>query len=66
MEIKKTNKRPAGDVARVPKRWIRMVNSKACLVIIHKAWAGSGYGAKTTKVIHRWPPKSVLERAGVL
>ena len=42
-----------------------MVDTPACLTIIYKVWAGTGYGAKQTKVIHRWPVKSVLRRAGL-
>lgn len=48
-----------------PKRWIRIVDTPACLTIIYKVWAGTGYGAADTKVLHRWPPKSCLRRAGV-
>ena len=48
-----------------PKKWIRLVDSPACVVMIYKVWAGTGYGAKQTKVIHRWPVKSVLRRAGL-
>lgn len=42
-----------------------MVDTPACLTIIYKVWAETGYGAADTKVLHRWPPKSCLRRAGV-
>ena len=48
----------------VPKRWIKMKDTPACLVICYEVMGASSYGALNTKVIHVWPPKSVLRRAG--
>ena len=48
-----------------PKRFIRLVDTPACLVIHHKVWCETGYGAKTTRVLHRWAVKSVLRRVGM-
>ena len=59
-----------GDTRRIgrmnfPKRFIRLVDTPACLVFLHKVWGETGYGARATKVLHRWPVKSVLRRTGV-
>lgn len=48
-----------------PKRFIALVDTPACLVIKHKTWGTTGYGAKETKVLHRWRIKSVLRRVGM-
>lgn len=61
---KRPKKNENGKVS-VPRRWMRLVDTPACLDLIYKVWAGTGYGAKQTKVIHRWPVKSVLRRAGL-
>ena len=50
---------------KLPKRFIKMVDTPACIVMMHKAWGTTGYGAKETKVLHRWGIKSVLRRAGL-
>lgn len=50
---------------RAPRRWMRLIDERACLVFFYKVWAFAGYGSLNTKVVHRWPPKSVLRRTGV-
>lgn len=62
MVLKSTNKRPRS--TRV-KRYILMKDTPACLVFLYKVWGLTGYGALDTRVIHRWPPKTVLRRAGI-
>lgn len=48
-----------------PKRWMRLVDKPAGIVLIYKTFGGTGYGALDTKYLHRWHIKSVLRRAGV-
>ena len=62
MVFRSTNLRPRSTNV---KRYIRMKDTPACIVFLYKVWGSTGYGALDTKVIHRWPPKSVLRRAGV-
>lgn len=45
--------------------YIRLIDTESCLVFILRKWGCTGYGAKCTKVIHRWPPKTVLRRVGI-
>ncbi len=48
------------------RRFIKLHDSASCMVFLLKSWGSTGYGAKSTKVIHRWNIKPVLKRAGVL
>lgn len=48
-----------------PKRFIKMVDTPACIVLMHKSWGTTGYGARSTRVLHRWGIKSVLRRVGL-
>ena len=47
------------------KKFIKVVDTPACMVWMHKTWGVSGYGSRRTKVVHRWNIKSVLRRAGL-
>lgn len=62
--FRKTNKRLAN--GKSPKRYIQLANKTSCLVFFYKVWATTGYGALSTRILHKWHVKSVLERAGVL
>lgn len=60
--FRQTNARP---ISTRVKRFIRLKDTAPCIVVLYKVWGSTGYGSLDTKVIHRWPPKSVLRRAGV-
>lgn len=47
-----------------PKRWMRLIDKPACVVLHYKVFGSSGYGALGTKVLHRWNIKTVLRRVG--
>ena len=49
---------------RFPKRFIKVVDTPACVILMHKSWGVTGYGSKETKVLHKWNIKSVLRRVG--
>ena len=51
-------------VNRVPRRFVRLVDTSSGVIIFYESWFGSGYAPKETRYIHRWHIKSVLRRAG--
>lgn len=48
-----------------PRGFIKVKDACSCLVFHHMKWGSTGYGAKNTRVLHKWHPKSVLRRAGI-
>ena len=67
MVIRRLNIAPdfiRGKRIKSPRRFIKIKDSTACIVIHYMCFGSTGYGSFITKVIHRWNIKSVLRRAG--
>ena len=62
--MRKTDKRPKGGRARCPKKWMKIEDGYSVLVISYQKWIYTDYASMKVNVIKRWPPKTILRRAG--